>query len=343
MADLKILTANCQGLGQVHKRLDLFNYLKSKNCQIYCLQDIHSTINTEALINSEWGNKCLFSSVSSNSRGCAILFNKNLDYNVHSHISDPEGNYIIADITVDNNRFTLITLYGPNKDNPLFFENLLIQAEQYNNEIYILCGDFNIVQDPKYDYYNYNDINNKKAQQKVLEIKESFNLIDPFRAINPTLKRYTWRRKSPCLKQSRFDFFLMSEKLLPSLNMCKIESSYRSDHSMVILNISFNNFKHGKGLWKHNNSLLNDINYLNTINNKIEEIKMQYALPVYNLNNIEQISNDKLQFIIDDQLFLETLLMEIRGKSISYASFKKKEKDKLEKELINKINNLDFI
>ena len=108
--------------------------------------------------------------------------------------------------------------------------------------------------------------------------------------------------------------------------MCKVESSYRSDHSMVILNISFNNFKHGKGLWKHNNSHLNDKYYLNTINNKIEEIKTQYALPVYNLNNIEHISNDNLQFIIDDQLFLETLLMEIRGKSISYSSFKKKRK-----------------
>ena len=31
-----------------------------------------------------------------------------------------------------------------------------------------------------------------------------------------------------------------------------------------------------------------------------------------------------LQLAINDQLFLETLLMEIRGKSISYASYKKK-------------------
>ena len=122
MADFNILTVNCQGLGGTgHKRLDVFNYLKSKNCQIYCLQDIHSTPNTENIFNSDWGNKGLFSSISSNSRGCAILFNKNLDYKVHAHTSDPEGNYIIADLTVDNNRFTLITLYGPNKDSPLFF------------------------------------------------------------------------------------------------------------------------------------------------------------------------------------------------------------------------------
>ena len=47
-----------------------------------------------------------------------------------------------------------------------FFENLLLKAEEFNNESYILCGDFNIVQDPKYDYYNYMDINNKKKTKK---------------------------------------------------------------------------------------------------------------------------------------------------------------------------------
>ena len=33
MTDFKILTANCQGLRSVHKRLDVLNYLKSKNCK----------------------------------------------------------------------------------------------------------------------------------------------------------------------------------------------------------------------------------------------------------------------------------------------------------------------
>ena len=33
--------------------------------------------------------------------------------------------------------------------------------------------------------------------------------------------------------------------------------------------------------------------------------------------------NNELQFTISDQLFIETLLMELRGKSILYASDKK--------------------
>ena len=69
------------------------------------------------------------------------------------------------------------------------------------------------------------------------------------------------------------------------------------------------------------------------INDKIEEIKRQYALPVYNLDNPKHISHDEIQFIINEQLFLDTLLMELRGKSISYSSYKKKQRDEKEKNI----------
>ena len=44
---------------------------------------------------------------------------------------------------------------------------------------------------------------------------------------------------------------------------------------------------------------------------------------------------------INDQLFLETLLMELRGKSISYSSYKKKEREKRETDLIKNIEALE--
>ena len=92
------------------------------------------------------------------------------------------------------------------------------------------------------------------------------------------------------------------------------------------------NFKHGKSLWKHNNSLLRDPEYLQTIRSKILDTKTQYSLPIYNLENLENIPDDEIQFLINDQLFLETLLMEIRGKSISYSSYKKKTINSAEQE-----------
>lgn len=163
--EVKILTANCQGLGDNLKRQDVFNYLKSKNCDIYCLQDVHCTKHTENFIQTQWGNNnCIFSSATSNKRGVAVLFKKNLDMTMHSQFSDPEGNFIIIDITVDNHRFNLITLYGPNNDSPTFFNNLMLKAQSINNDNpYILCEDCNVVQAYKLDNCNYKTENNKKS------------------------------------------------------------------------------------------------------------------------------------------------------------------------------------
>ena len=99
----------------------------------------------------------------------------------------------------------------------------------------------------------------------------------------------------------------------PSVNKSSIEGSYRSDHSMITLEFSISQFKKGKPLWKHNNSFLHDKEYIKIINNKIDEVKRQYALPV---NDIENIPDQQIQFTINDQLFQETLLIELRGKSI---------------------------
>ena len=220
--EAKILSVNCQGLRANEKRSDVFNYLKSKSCHIYCLQDTHFTKDVEKSIRAQWGNDCLFSFGTSNSRGVAILFAKNIEYIVHDHISGSDGNFVIADLTVETTRITLINIYGPNKDAPDFFSNILLLAGKYKNDKVIWCGDFNVVQNPNLDCYNYLHLNNKKAQEKVCEIKSHFNLIDPFRDNNPSLKRYTWRRKNP-IKQARLDYFLITENLLSSSSTCKID------------------------------------------------------------------------------------------------------------------------
>ena len=110
---------------------------------------------------------------------------------------------------------------------------------------------------------------------------------------------------------------------------------------MVILELNFTNFKQGRSYWKHNNSLLSDVDYINQIFEKIVEVKQQYALPVYNLEDLDKIPNEAIQFTINHQLFLDVLLMEIRGKFISFSSFKNKERDTREKYLIKTIADLE--
>ena len=97
---------------------------------------------------------------------------------------------------------------------------------------------------------------------------------------------------------------------------------------MILLDISSVKFQKGKPLWKHNNSLLHVINYLQDIKDKIIDVKKQYAIPIYNIENIHKLPDNEIQFTINDQLFMETLRIEIRGKSISYSSHRKKESEK---------------
>ena len=193
---------------------------------------------------------------------------------------------------------------------------------------------------PQLDYKNYKTINNKNAREKLLDIINEEHLVDPYRDAHPELKRYTWRRKQP-LQQARLDFFLVTGDFLTSIKKCKIENSYRSDHSPATLSLSFTEFIKGKPLWKFNNSLLNDTQYINAINKKIHEVEEQYSLPVYNATNLHNIPESDLQFSINDQLFLDTLLMEIRGETISYSSHKKKQNDKKETQLAANILKLE--
>ena len=110
---------------------------------------------------------------------------------------------------------------------------------------------------------------------------------------------------------ARLDFFLITENILSNLKNCKVEPSYRSDHSMIILELELNPFIRGKGLWKFYNSLLYDIDYINMVKEENLDVKKQYSALVYNFDEIDNVSNEDIHFTINSQLLLETLLMEI--------------------------------
>jgi exonuclease III len=61
------------------------------------------------------------------------------------------------------------------------------------NTSIIMVGDWNVVQDYETETANYRSQNNIKAQRQIIDMKNSLDLIDIWRAINPDTKRYTWR------------------------------------------------------------------------------------------------------------------------------------------------------
>ena len=51
---IKLLSANCQGLGDVTKRVDVLNYLDQLKGDIICLQDTHWTEKDIKKIKNLW-------------------------------------------------------------------------------------------------------------------------------------------------------------------------------------------------------------------------------------------------------------------------------------------------
>ena len=72
--NLTIFSQNCRGgLSVASKRRDLFQYVRSKQYNIICLQDTHVNKNLESFIKAEWGYEAYFSSYTTNSRGVMTL------------------------------------------------------------------------------------------------------------------------------------------------------------------------------------------------------------------------------------------------------------------------------
>lgn len=160
MSSLKILSVNCQGLRNTSKIKDAFDMLKSKNCYISCFQDTHFTNDVENIVRSMWGSECYFSSVSSNSRGVASLVNNNFE----------------CIVLKESKKYTWIFFnfkYSCRKqkdtDNPDFFSNVMSVIDDLENEYFVICCDFNLVQNPCINYRIYVNMNNPKSIENLLE------------------------------------------------------------------------------------------------------------------------------------------------------------------------------
>ena len=107
--------------------------------------------------------------------------------------------------------------------------------------------------------------------------------------------------------------------------------------------LKLSDFKKQAGFWKFNNSLLGDKTYVQKIKQVILDLKSlpELAATPYVRTEIPNISNELLEFTISDQSFFEQLLLRIRGETISYSSFKKKERNTNKKHLETQIELLD--
>ena len=337
---VSIISFNCQGIRNKGKRYDVINYLQNTGAKIICLQDTHLIQTDMATLKNDWNGNIYLNGSKTNARGVAILISNSLEYKITHTEMDAVGNMLLLDITVCNIKIRLLNIYGPNTDDPNFFVEMEKYLSKHDQSYIIWCGDFNLTLNPKLDSYNYVTINNPRSRTILLDIINRLNLADAYRYFHPISKRFTWRRRNP-LKQSRLDYFLISSPLTDLISNIEIRAGYKSDHSILYMSILINKFERGKGVWKFNTELLKDESYLKLVKECIMDEKRKYAVPVYNLHNLETIDDSEIHLTVDFDIFMEMLLLRIRGETIKYASYIKKKMCENENILISKIQTLE--
>ena len=307
MGDLKFSSLNVRGLGEVSKRKEIFNWLRKKKFSIYMLQEVHCTEKNIHLWTAEWGYKALFSCCASNKAGTCILFNNNFHLQITKTRSDPNGRFIICDICTNGKNITLCNLYAPNEDKPDFFRDIAIYLQDFQCDEIIIGGDFNLVMDVSKDKKGGRASTHKNSLEEVKGICETWDVVDIWRVLNPEEERYTWRQKNLQI-QCRLDFLLISQSLINNVNTVDIVPGYKTDHSMVTMEITTNANPRGPGFWKLNTSFLSDIDYISKIKDTIQQTKNEY-------------SNDPF---VSPALLWEMIRLKVRESSLYYSKERKK-------------------
>ena len=306
------------------------------------LQDIHCEKSKCNVFRNAWGSDIFIAPYKNNARGVAILTRK-IKLSICELRIDEGGNYIIVRaILNDNQKLILVNIYGPNDDNPNFYEKLGETCAEMGNEgiPFIIAGDMNMALNGKIDTVNYVRENNTKARDVLLRIMEENDFVDIFREREGNLKRYTWGNNGPLVKQARLDYIIISRSLIPQVSDVRIIPGYRSDHSMVTLKLGRLAHTRGKGFFKINNSLLYCEDYCEEIQKVIVDTVLTYALPVYTEEFVrENVGN--VEITISWSSFWEVLILNLRTSTVSFAIHKKRSRDAEEKKALREIMELE--
>jgi len=125
--------------------------------------------------------------------------------------------------------------------------------------------------------------------------------------------------------QCRPDFFLVSQSILGNITLADLCPGYKTDHSMITLDLSLHANHRGPGFWKLNTSFLTEIEYVNLIKSVIKDVQDEYA------------EDDTLT----PALLWDMIKLKIREASIHYAKNKSKKIREREKALEKTISRLE--
>ena len=164
-------------------------------------------------------------------------------------------------------------MYAPNEDNPKFFTDIFSKSEKYEG-YRIIAGDFNLARNPELDR-STKSILNPKATEVVRSYFENNHIDDVWQISNPKRKHFPWKRLKPVMVASRLDYIATDAAITPWFSSINMKIGHKTDHLMVEGKVDVNKIGRGPGLWKLNTQHLHSIEFVEFLNKKLQDQKVQ--------------------------------------------------------------------
>lgn len=270
-----MISLNANGLRSNVKWRALFQDLRSLAPDVIFLQESHSTAADQHIWTAEWGGPAFYSHGLSNSRGVCVLLHRSSQLQVLSTTTDPEGRYIILQVKAGEENITLVNLYAPTQsEGPQQLQFIRrVEALLTGMAVHTLYigGDLNVQLPSPLDTQGHSDNpttsrgNAATYAYLIQSLLDDFQLEDIWRVKNPMSTRGTFHRKK---YSARLDYWFVPTEQVSGKSTIDITPHPLSDHSLLDLRVKISEVKRGPGIWKFNNDLLRDDDFVEKTDEK---------------------------------------------------------------------------
>ena len=248
---MRIISFNVNGIRAITAKTFVQD-MQHLNPDIFCLQETKATVEQVKEALGALSGYEIFANEAERKgySGTAIATKHkplNVTYDMGMEEHDREGRVICAEF----DSFFVVTVYVPNSGSELarlpyrqtWDRDFLAYLKHLeSSKPVVVCGDFNVAHKPL-DLARPKENYNKAAgyMQEEIDGMEAFvanGWVDTFRYMHPDTAKYSWWSYRAGARQNnigwRIDYFLMSNKLLPTLKEATIHNEVLgSDHCPV--------------------------------------------------------------------------------------------------------------
>ncbi len=188
----------------------------------------------------------MYHNSSKKSRGVAVLFSNRLSVELLERAADVDENILLLKVKINGNILIVGSIYGPNLDAncETFFDFIRQTCQRWHGFPIILGGDWNATPSMEDVAHNLDvifmrNLPSRHRSERVAELAEDLDLSDPFRALHPDSKEFSYYPSGNLRRnRSRIDFFLVSSGLYNNIQSCSIAQGFcrkSFDHKPIFL------------------------------------------------------------------------------------------------------------